>query len=75
MGLFIVLGGCTFGWYGRKMVGCFCEVEQTEGGFCCIVFHGVRGQREVLKFLSTVAATYLGVIVVVVGVGVDSSVE
>lgn len=56
MGLFVVLGGSTFGRYGRKMVGCFCEIEQTEGSFCCIVFHGVRGQREVVKCLSTVAA-------------------
>jgi hypothetical protein len=51
------------------MVGRFSEIEQTEGGFCCIVFHGVRGQREVLGIDSTVASTYLVVIVVVVGVG------
>ena len=47
MGLFIVLGGCTFGRYGRKMVGCFCEIEQTESGFCCIVPHEVMGLRNV----------------------------
>ncbi len=57
------------------MVGCFCEVEQTEGGFCCIVFHGVRGQRDVVRIVSTVAATWLVVIVVVVGVGEDLSVD
>lgn len=68
MVLFVVLGGRTFGWYGRKMVGRFSEIEQTEGGFCCIVFHGVRGRREVFRMLSTVATTCFVVIVVVVGV-------
>lgn len=51
------------------MVGRFSEIEQTESGFCCIVFHGVREQSEVLGIDSTVASTCLVVIVVVVGVG------
>ena len=51
------------------MVGRFGEIEQTEGGFCCIVFHGVRGQREVLRILSAVATGNFVVIVVVVCVG------
>ena len=56
MRLVVVFGGCAFGWHSRVSGGCMIEIEQTEGGFSGIVFHGVMRQCDLLVIFSTVTA-------------------
>jgi len=61
------LGRGAFRRHGRIRGACFIEIEQTEGGFSGIVFHGVMGQLEIF---STVTANSCVVIFVTVVVAV-----
>lgn len=67
MRLLVVVGGCAFRRHGS---GCMIKIEQTEGGFSGIVFHGLMRQCDLLVIFSTVTAycwvVNLVVVVVVV---------
>ena len=62
----------AFGRHGARVggAGCIVEIEQTEGGFSGIVFHGLMRQCDLLVIFSTVTAdcwvVNLVVVVVVV---------
>ena len=43
MRLLVVVGGCAFRRHGS---GCMIKIEQTEGGFSGIVFHGLMRQCD-----------------------------